>query len=404
VLLTETVDRSHEDVLAAFRDRVDQVLRHSVHTLEPGADLGTTVTSARRLQGDLAAAGLAGLTYPTSVGGAGLPADYQHAFDDVVRRYAVDNIPLLVTLGMCVPTLMKWGSDDQRSRHVDRMLSGQEMWCQLFSEASAGSDLGGLSTVAHPVDDGWVLDGQKVWCSFAQQSEFGLCIARTESSVSKHAGLSAFIVDMSALGVEVRPIRQMTGATDFNEVFFSGVELAGDALLGRPGDGWQVALDVLGFERLQIASRIRPLLAGHADRAIATARARKLNASGEVRQRLVELVIAERILSWIANQVEANLADGGVPGAEASVLKLGVSQLASRSASLAMRLAGPSSIAWEGDDGPLAFSLLDATKLSIAGGTSEVQRNIVAERLLGLPRDPSPSRAVQLENAGGANQ
>jgi alkylation response protein AidB-like acyl-CoA dehydrogenase len=163
-------------------------------------------------------------------------------------------------------------------------------------------------------------------------------------------------------------------------------------------------LDVLGFERLQIASRIRPLLAGHADRAIATARARKLSASGEVRQRLVELVIAERILSWIANRVEANLAEGGVPGAEASVLKLGVSQLASRSASLAMRLAGASSIAWEGDDGPLAFLLLDATKLSIAGGTSEVQRNIVAERLLKLPREPSPSRVVGLQNTGGVDQ
>jgi alkylation response protein AidB-like acyl-CoA dehydrogenase len=237
-----------------------------------------------------------------------------------------------------------------------------------------------------------VLDGQKVWCSLAQLSEFGLCVARTDPSVPKHTGLSAFIVDMHAPGVDVRPIRQITGATDFNEVFLSEVVLERGAMLGKPGDGWKVALSVLGFERMQIASRMRPLLAGHADRAIAIARAAQLNSSSEVRQELVDLVISERILGWVADRVEANLADGRVPGPESSILKLGISLLASRAASLAMRLAGASSIAWEGSDGVLAHDVLDATKLSIAGGTTEVQRNIVAERLLGLPRDSVPDR------------
>jgi alkylation response protein AidB-like acyl-CoA dehydrogenase len=282
------------------------------------------------------------------------------------------------------------------------MLSGSEMWCQLFSEPSAGSDLAGLRTSARPADGCWVLDGQKVWSSFAQLSEFGLCIARTDPSAGKHAGLSAFIVNMRAPGVDVRPIRQITGATDFCEVFFSEVLLDQEALLGEPGDGWKVALTVLGFERMQIASRMRPLLGGHADRAISMARATGANGSSEVRQALVDLVISERILGWFVDRVEADLADGRPPGAEGSVLKLGISQLASRAGSLTMRLAGPSSIAWQGNDGALAHAVLDATKLSIAGGTTEVQRNIVAERILGLPREAMPDRAAAAHGLRGS--
>ena len=202
------------------------------------------------------------------------------------------------------------------------MLSGAEMWCQLFSEPAAGSDLAGLRTSASPTGDCWVLDGQKVWSSYAQLSDFGVCIARTDPSVPKHAGLSALIVDIHAAGVDVRPIRQITGATEFCEVFLSEVVLDQGTLLGRPGDGWKVALSVLGFERMQIAARLRPLLAGHADRAIAIARAAHLNVSADVRQELVDLVISERILGWVANRVEADLADGRLPGAESSILKL----------------------------------------------------------------------------------
>jgi alkylation response protein AidB-like acyl-CoA dehydrogenase len=297
---------------------------------------------------------------------------------------------------------MHWGSDTQQRRHVPRMLSGAEIWCQLFSEPSAGSDLAGLHTAARRIGNSWVLNGQKVWSSLAQLSDFGLCIARTDPSAPKHAGLSAFIVDMRAPGIDVRPIRQITGATDFNEVSFSEVALPQDALLGRPGDGWKVALSVLGFERMQIASRIRPLLSGHADRAIAMAQAKGLNRSSEVRQELVTLVISERILGWVANKVEGALAEGTVPGPESSIVKLGISHLASRGASLAMRLSGASSIAWRGNDGALAYAVLDATKLSIAGGTTEVQQNIVAERLLGLPRESTEDRAVALGELRGS--
>jgi alkylation response protein AidB-like acyl-CoA dehydrogenase len=401
VAIAEVVERGTEDDLRAFRDRVDQVLGWSVEKRRSDTDSADVMQDARRLQRALADAGLAGLTYPKEIGGAGLTEEHQRAFDDVAERHEIDPVPLLVTLGMCVPTLVHWGSDDQQRRYVPQMLSGSEVWCQLFSEPSAGSDLGGLRTSARPAGDCWVLDGQKVWCSFAQLSDFGLCIARTDPSVPKHGGLSAFIVDMRAPGIDVRPIRQITGASEFNEVFFAEVVLKQDALLGRPGDGWKVALSVLGFERMQIAARMRPLLAGHADRAVGIARTAQLSKSPEVRQALVDLVISERILGWIANRVGADLADGRVPGAESSILKLGISQLASRAASLAMRLAGASSIAWEGDEGMLAHAVLDATKLSIAGGTSEVQRNIAAERLLGLPREPAPDRTAAFNSLSG---
>ncbi len=401
-MIEESVARDTEADLLAFRNRVDRVLSSTVEKLDSDADSTTVMRHARGLQRALADAGLAGLTYPTTLGGAGLTVEHQRAFDDVAQPYAIDPTPLLVTLDMCVPTVVHWGSEDQQRRYVPPMLSAAEVWCQLFSEPSAGSDLAGLRTAARPAGDGWVLDGQKVWSSWAQLSDFGLCIARTDPSVPKHAGLSAFIVDMRAPGVDVRPIRQITGASEFNEVFFSDVMLEHGALLGRPGDGWKVALSVLGFERMQIAGRMRPLLAGHADRAVAIARAGGLNGSSEVRQELVALIILERILSWVANRVEADLADGRVPGSESSVLKLGTSQLASRAASLAMRLAGVTSVAWEGNDGALAFAALDAMKLSIAGGTSEVQRNIVAERLLGLPRESGPDRAAAFNSLSGS--
>jgi alkylation response protein AidB-like acyl-CoA dehydrogenase len=402
VAISESPDLEWDD-LGAFRDRVDQVLRGAVQAAPHSeSDMTAAVQDARRLQRALADAGLAGITYPPALGGAGLTAEHQRVFDAVAERYAIDHVPLLVTLGMCVPTLLQWGSEDQRRRHVPPMLSGSEMWCQLFSEPSAGSDLAALRTSARPADGWWVLDGQKVWSSFAQLSEFGLCIARTDPSAGKHAGLSAFIVNMRAPGVDVRPIRQITGATDFCEVFFSEVLLDQEALLGEPGDGWKVALTVLGFERMQIASRMRPLLSGHADRAISMARATGANGSSEVRQALVDLVISERILGWFVDRVEADLADGRPPGAEGSVLKLGISQLASRAGSLTMRLAGPSSVAWQGNDGALAHAALDATKLSIAGGTTEVQRNIVAERILGLPREAMPDRAAAAGGPSGS--
>jgi alkylation response protein AidB-like acyl-CoA dehydrogenase len=402
VVTVDNVEHGVDDDLLAFRDRVDQVLRNAVIDREPDNDLLTAVQDARRLQGVLAKAGLAGLTYPTTLGGGGLTVDHQRAFDAVAARYPIDHVPLLVTLDMCVPTVMHWGTADQRQRHIPLMLSGAEMWCQLFSEPGAGSDLAALSCRAEHHDDQWILNGQKVWSSWAQLSDFGLGIVRTDPTVSKHAGLSAFIIDMGAPGIDVRPIRQITGATDFNEVFFSDVKLKENALLGQPGDGWKVALSVLGFERTKMASRTRPLLGGHADRAIAVARATGLNRSPVVRQELVDLVISERILGWVADRAEATIAAGDVPGAESSTLKLGTSRLASRAASLTMRLAGASSIAWEGNDGALAYAVLDATKLSIAGGTSEVQHNIVAERVLGLPREPAPDRTAEFDSPSGS--
>lgn len=387
--------------LAALAERVRETLRPLVPP-RSGMDPPADMDQSRRIQRALFDAGLAGITVPAEYGGAGLTEDHERVVTDTIGEFAVSDIPLAVPLGLCAPTLLEWGTERQRAEHLPGMLSGDHVWCQLFSEPGAGSDLAAVRTRAEATDDGWCLNGQKVWSSYAVESTYGLCVARTDPTVPKHAGLSVFIVDMGDPGIEVRPIRQITGDAEFNEVFLSDVRVPAEAIVGAPGDGWRVALTMLSHERVQMGSRSREFVSGYSDRAIAAARHAGLTSDPLVRQELATIYSLERILKLAAARVEHALETGEDAAAQGSVLKVGMATLAVRAASSVMEILGPGSLVYEEEHGP-AWRMLDSVKLSIAGGTTEIQRNIVGERVLGLPREPTVDRDVPFNQvAGGA--
>jgi alkylation response protein AidB-like acyl-CoA dehydrogenase len=275
------------------------------------------------------------------------------------------------------------------------MLRGDEIWCQMFSEPEAGSDVASLKMRAVRDGDEWVLDGQKIWTSSAHYASFGMCVARTDPSLPKHRGLSMFIVPMDADGIEVRPLVLMTGEHGFNEVFCTGVRIPADNLVGSVNDGWRCAIAMLMNERVALGASGNSLVSGRADVLIAAARAAGLSRHPLLRQELAELHIREEVLRYIARRVRAAADAGRAPGPEGSIAKLAGSELVKRAAAVSARINGPRLAAWQEDDDDATKnvrSVLAAPSLSIAGGTSEIQRNIISERVLGLPKDPSAGR------------
>jgi alkylation response protein AidB-like acyl-CoA dehydrogenase len=357
---------------------------------------GELVATGRAYQAALFDAGLAGLTWPAEYGGQGLPSAYQSIFNDEVSDYYTPDSIYTIGFGMCIPTLLAHASDANKRRHVAPAARGEEIWCQLFSEPSAGSDVASLRSRAIRDGDEWILNGQKIWTSGAQYCQFGIVLARTDIDAPKHRGLSMFILDMQSPGVTIKPLRQMNGASGFNEVFFDDVRIPGDRLLGSAGDGWHVALTTLMNERVAIGSgrsseKAPPLapIAVHLD----LAQRRGIVGDALVRQDLVDLYIRYRVLEMLGLRIRGTLAAGRVPGPEGSVAKLSGAVLARHSADVAARLAGPSATAWPAGDASSASQMvLTAPAGGIAGGTNEVMRNILGERVLGLPKEPSVDR------------
>jgi alkylation response protein AidB-like acyl-CoA dehydrogenase len=279
-------------------------------------------------------------------------------------------------------------------------LRADAVWCQLFSEPGAGSDVASLQTRAVRDGDEWVVNGQKVWTSGAHHSDFGLLLARTNPEVPKHRGISMFVVDMHAAGVTTRPLRQIDGSAHFNEVFFDDVRLPADALVGELDEGWRGAVAMLANERVAIGAGGRAQQLGGDAYAPLVDLARAHGRTGDpvVRQQLADIYSRERILGLLGMRIRAALVAGRAPGPEGSVAKLATTILGKRGADLGMAIAGAAGQAWEpragGQPGDQAASLLFAPMLGIAGGTSEIQRNIIGERVLGLPKDPVADRDV----------
>jgi alkylation response protein AidB-like acyl-CoA dehydrogenase len=346
-------------------------------------------------------AGLLGITLDPAYGGQGLTADHQKAFDGEAARYSLPPTGEAVTTGICAPTLLDFGSEAQKKRHVARMIRGEEVWTQLLSEPGAGSDLAGLQTRAVKDGDEYVITGQKVWTSGAQQSDFALCVARTNADVPKHQGLSMFVVDLKAPGVTVRPLRQMTGDAHFNEVFLDEVRVSVSDLVGRQDDGWRALTTMLTHERLALGAGTgaggsgqgwsRPACA----RFIEMAQQNGTNRDPRLRDELAKLYIAERILVLMGQKMRDEIAAGIPVGSKGSVAKLATALLARQSANLGLGIAGASSQAWDPADpggGLLANALCFSPMTAIAGGTSEIQRNTIGERVLGLPKEPQVDR------------
>ncbi len=348
----------------------------------------------------LADAELAGLTYPTEYGGQGLSEEHERIWREEYGTYPNMTFELTISHGMCLPMLNEYGTDEQKSTYLADNISAQTIWCQMFSEPGAGSDVASLQTKAERDGETWIINGQKVWTTLAHVSDYGVVIARTNPEVAKHAGISMFIVPMDAPGVEIRPIHQIDGGRHFNEVFFTDVEIPADHLMGEVNNGWNMATAMLMYERVAIgAGAVGGVRHERADELIAEAR--KLGQTNDpvVRDGLMRLYIMETTASLISMRTRAELQAGKTPGPGGSLGKLIATNTTNLARDLSMALIGASSVAWEGSSGGgWARTALTGLQGGIAGGTNEIQRNIIGDRVLGLPRDISVDKGIAFKN------
>ena len=348
-------------------------------------------------------AGYQALTLPGDKGGAGLTAAHVAAFAQEESAFEVPPSTELisVTVRLVGMSVSLFGTAEQRDEYARAFLRTDLLACQLFSEPGAGSDLAAVRTRARQEGDEWVIDGQKVWTSGAQFANFGLLLARTDPDVVKQAGITAFLVPMDAPGVEVRPIRQMSGGTSFNEVFLSGVRVPDRLRIGRPGQGWEVATTTLAFERTASGTGNRRKGGTFSD---VLALARSLDRTGDplVRQRLADLYIRAALRTATVDRVARASAAGDRPGPEASLTKLMASDLLTRTGQVAAELMGARISADTGEPGTFAWTqhLLGAPGYRLAGGTDQIQRNLIGERVLKLPGEPRVDRVPFSELSG----
>ncbi|MGB0209712.1 MAG: acyl-CoA dehydrogenase family protein [Ilumatobacteraceae bacterium] len=372
----------------AFRERCREFLREHA---KPGAR--RDLAAARAFQAALAEAGLAGLTYDTAYGGAGLTLEHERIYRQVAQEFPAMTGELVISHGMCLPVLNEFGTDEQKSRFMPDNIAARTVWCQMFSEPGAGSDVASLQTRADRDGDEWVLNGQKVWTTLAHHSDYGVIVARTDPDQPKHAGISMFIVDLKAPGVEIRPIHQIDGGSHFNEVFFTDVRIPADHLLGEMNNGWRQATAMLMYERVAIGSMgsgaiSQPMY----DLLLGAAKATGRIDDPVVRDELMKVYAMETTKSLVAMRTRAELKAGKAPGPGGSLGKLYSSIISWRFREIAMEIAGAGSQAWEPGDalGQMMQSVvLNSFQAGIAGGTDEIQRNIIGDRVLGLPRDIS---------------
>ena len=367
-------------------------------------DLPPATTPAKEFLGEQFDRGLAWLHYPEGCGGLGLtPKDQQLAQARLSAGGApVSGVKNPIGYGMVAPTIVAHGTDEQKQRYLRPLFTAEEIWCQLFSEPGSGSDVASLSTRAVRDGDEWVLNGQKVWTTLAHLSRFGLLLARTNPDVPKHKGITAFLIDMQADGVDVRPLYQITGEAEFNEVFFTDVHMPDTARLGAEGDGWRVAVTTLMNERVSIGGGVSRRGGGPIADAL---RIWKERWSGDtsphaltLRDRLVSSWIRSEVLS-MTNQRAAQVRRAGTPGPEGSVAKLAYAEENQRVYELCIDLLGNEGMLYPAGypmirpeflgmgSADVHKSFLRVRANSIEGGTSEVMRNILGERVLGLPGD-----------------
>ncbi|MEU8873223.1 acyl-CoA dehydrogenase family protein [Streptomyces javensis] len=352
-------------------------------------------------------AGLAWVHYPAGLGGLDAPRSLQAVVDaELAAAEAPDNDPrrIGIGLGMAAPTILGFGTDEQRQRLLRPLWTGEEVWCQLFSEPGAGSDLAALATRAVRDGDDWVVDGQKVWTSSAHLARWAILIARTDPDQPKHRGISYFICDMTDPGVEVRPLRQITGEAEFNEVFLTGVRIPDSRRLGEIGEGWRVAQTTLMNERVAIGGGRVPREGGMIGLVADTWRERPELRTHDLHQRLLRLWVESEAARLAGERLRQQLAVGQ-PGPEGSAMKLAFARLNQRISALEVELLGEEGLLY--DDWTLrrpelvdftgreaGYRYLRAKGNSIEGGTSEVLLNIIAERVLGLPPEPRTDKDV----------
>ena len=351
------------------------------------------VAAAKAWRARVFDAGFGWITGPVQYGGRALPGSHERAWQSLVATYDVpSNAPFAIGLGMIAPTILAHATEPTKERYLRALYRGDVIACQLFSEPGAGSDLAGLQTRAVRDGDEWIVNGQKVWTSGAQYSDIGEIICRTDPDAPKHKGLTGFVVDMHAPGVDVRPLRQMTGGASFNEVFFNDVRVPDDHRLGDVNEGWTVALTTLMNERASIGGGGVAAGGGGMGLARLAALLRHLGKENDplLRQQLADVFVNTSVARYTNLRAMAKIKAGQLPGPELSIAKLALTENMSRVARFVERALGPRITADTGEWGTYAWAefVLGVPGMRVAGGTDEVMRNIVGERVLGLPKEP----------------
>ena len=362
------------------------------------------VRRAQEWQKLKADAGWAGITWPKKFGGRGGNIMQQVIWGQEEAKFETPPNIFMIGIGMAGPTIQAHGTNEQKERYLKPMLRGEEVWCQLFSEPGAGSDLAGLRTRAVKDGDDWVVNGQKVWTSGAHYSKWGILVTRSDPTAPKHKGLTYFIVDMESPGIEIRPIKQITGGANFNEVFFNDVRIPDENRLGAPGQGWSVAITTLMNERMSIGGGGGGL-GGDMGLSEVLGALKTTYIDGKpaieheaVRQKLAEFMARFKGLELTGYRTLSALSQGAMPGPEGSIMKLAMGLLAQEMAALIMELQGAANVLTDKDETLMGAMwqqvYLGIPAIRIAGGTDEIQRNIIGERVLGLPPDVRLDKGV----------
>ena len=385
----------------AFRTQVREFLdEHAtgiIRTTDDARD-EESVAQTKVFQKALSEAGLAGIMHPTEYGGQGLTRAHEKIWREEYGKYPDMTGQLVISHGMALPMLAEYGTHEQKKQFLAKNISGEEIWCQMFSEPGAGSDVASLQSRAVLDGDEWIINGQKVWTTLAHVSRYGLMIARTDPSQPKHAGISMFIVDMEDPAVEIRPIHQIDGGQHFNEVFFTDLRIPKDWLLGDMNNGWRMATAMLMYERVAIGTGSTSGISRyHADRMIKEATKNGRITDPIVRQELMKLYCSESAKSLVAMRTRAETKAGKTPGPGGSLSKLHGAEIAKMLRTIQPLVTGNDITAWvgDGDRGQTSNQIiLSSFMANIAGGTDEIQRNIIGDRVLGLPREPSVDKGV----------
>ena len=402
-------DESPEE--AAFRsearafleqDHVRELARHAA--LRGEEDQAEWAERAKKWQAFLADAGWACITWPAEHGGRGGTPAQAAIFAEECARIGGSVNAFAVGIAMAGPTIIAHGTEAQQARFLPPLARGEEVWCQLFSEPGAGSDLAGLSTRAERDGDEWVVNGQKVWTSGAHYSDWGILLARSDVDAPKHRGITYFLVDMHADGVEVRPLRQMTGSSHFSEVFLTDVRIPHDHVLGEVNGGWGVAMTTLANERTFMGGNSRAL---GAKELVELARDHGVDTDPGIRQGLAAAHTRAEIARWLSMRTRTLTSKGLPPGPTASVAKLAAAWNLKRNGELALAIQGAHGVLADDDaprGGAWQDSFLGAPSIRIAGGSDEIQRNVIGERVLGLPGEPRIDKDVPFRDLSKPRQ
>jgi alkylation response protein AidB-like acyl-CoA dehydrogenase len=406
--ITAATATAGQEDLDAYRERLRAWLADNMPKLDPGVDWDPLhddddrASRARELQRRLFDGGFAGICYPREYGGQGLPIEYQRVFDQESMGYELPALFSVPTLSICGPTVLEFGTEAQKQRYIPAFIRGDELWVQFMSEPSGGSDMAGALTRATRDGDVFLLNGSKIWSTYAYRSDFALCLARTNWDVPKHRGLTMFIVPIHHPGITVKQIMMVDGTEEFCQEFFDDAAIPAENVLGQVDDGWTVATRLLFHERAAVGGA-SPYTSGRSagraetigDDLVGLAKARGKADDPLVRRLIGQVEALSIVQGQLAQRVRTGLETGHFPGPAGSLVRLYAGTATVERTNIALEIAGDEAVVWAGDaDGRFGIAYIKRQSTSLGGGSTEMARNIISERILGMPREYAADRDV----------